>query len=67
MDEHTLADFAENMNVQTHPATDAYMRGLVHGSVAKVGRKYVHVTFFNLRAGRFIDHRFAPRDLIIKD
>lgn len=65
--ENKLSDFTETMNVQTHPATDAYMRGLVNGAVAKIGRKYVHVTFFNLLAGRFTDRKFLPRDLVIKD
>lgn len=38
-----MATFAPGERVQLHPSTDAWMAGDRFGTVAKVGRKYVHV------------------------
>ena len=46
--------------VQAHPATDTWMRGDRYGTVAKIGRKYIHVKMD--RSERTI--RFTPENLL---
>lgn len=41
--EMTTNDFKVGQRVQTHPATDAWMRGCRFGTVAALGSKYVYV------------------------
>ena len=38
-----LEQFAVGDRVELHPATDRWMRGDRFGTVAKLGRRYVHV------------------------
>ena len=47
------------VRIQTHPATDAWMRGDRYGTVTKVGRTYVHVRMD--RSGRTL--RFTPGNI----
>jgi hypothetical protein len=57
----TMSDFAVGDIVRTHPVTDAWMQGLRTGVVKKVGRKYVHVDFFDSRIRKFSPHNLLPR------
>lgn len=47
------------VRVQTHPTTDAWMRGDRYGNAVKVGRTYVHVHMD--RSGRTL--RFLPDNI----
>lgn len=47
------------VRVQSHPATDAWMRGDRYGDVVKAGRKWVHVKMDH--SGRTL--RFSPDDI----
>lgn len=42
---HELDDFKKGDRVESHPATDLWMRGLRYGDVVKVGRSKVYVRF----------------------
>lgn len=52
--------FAVGQEVKVHPASDMWMRGYMHGRVAKAGRKYVHVRMY--RNERII--KMNPNNLI---
>lgn len=52
--------FPAGRRIQTHPATDAWMRGDRYGSVESVGRTRVAVRME--RSGLL--RRFVPEDLI---
>jgi hypothetical protein len=54
------SDFKVGERVQTHPATDAWMRGDRYGTVSSIGHRYVFVRMD--RSGREL--RFHPRNLI---
>lgn len=38
-------DFHVGQRVQSHPATDRFMRGVLYGTVTKIGNTSVHVDF----------------------
>lgn len=56
----TVSDFHPGQRVQTHPATDDWMRGDRHGDVVHLGRKLVLVKLD--RSGK--TKRFRPADLL---
>lgn len=37
-----MIDIKPGDRIQTHPATDAWMRGLRYGTVTKVTKRFVH-------------------------
>lgn len=47
--------------VESHPATDAWIRGDRFGEIVKIGRKYIHVQMD--RSGRV--RRFIPQNVLI--
>lgn len=49
----------DELRVQAHPATDAWMSGDRYGTVSKVGRELVHVRMD--RSGR--TRKFRPDDV----
>jgi hypothetical protein len=55
-----MTEFRPGERVQTHPATDDWMRGDRYGTVIAVGRRYVAVRLD--RSGRL--RRFLPADLL---
>ena len=55
-----LSDFRAGQRVQTHPATDTWMRGDRFGNVVTIGRKFIHVKLD--LSGRTL--RFHPRNLL---
>ena len=57
---HNINDFTVGQRVQTHPATDWWMRGARFGTVVLVGRVTVHVKLDN-KAGAPV--RFLPRNV----
>ncbi len=55
-----LEQFTVGDRVELHPATDRWMRGDRFGTVAKLGRRYVHV-----KLDRSGDTRqFAPENVV---
>ena len=58
--QHELHAFKVGQHVETHPATNAWMRGDRFGTVDRIGRLYVVVKLD--RSGRTL--RFAPRNLL---
>ena len=57
-----LSVFNVGDRVESHPATDTWMRGDRFGFVEKIGTKYVHVKMDV--SGRII--RFAPENLLLR-
>lgn len=55
-----LEQFSVGDRVELHPATDRAMRGDRFGTVAKLGRRYVHVALD--RSGQ--TRQFAPENVI---
>lgn len=55
-----LEQFTVGDRVELHPATDRWMRGDRFGTVAKLGRRYVHVTLD--RSGD--TRQFAPENVV---
>ena len=58
--ERLVTSFKAGDRVQTHPATDAWMRGDRFGTVSCIGWRHVIVVLD--RSGR--TRRFAPRNLL---
>jgi len=58
--DHKLSDFSKGQRVESHPATNAWIRGDRYGNVTKVGRRLVHVKMD--RSERTL--KFFPKDLI---
>jgi hypothetical protein len=56
-----LEQFEVGNRVELHPATDRWMRGDQLGTVAKLGRVYVHVRMD--RSGQTI--KVAPENLVL--
>ena len=52
--------FQPEDRVQTHPATDAWMRGARYGTVEKVTKQFVHVRLD--ATGTVV--RFSPENLL---
>lgn len=64
--DHTADDFYVGQRVKAHPATDAFMRGDVYGTIHHISRgpkRLVHVKMD--RSGREL--RFAARNLLHVD
>lgn len=57
---HTLKDFTPGQRVQTHPATNAWMRGDRFGTVTSICRKHVRVHLDKSDRAVF----FLPQNLI---
>lgn len=58
-----MQQFQVGQRVQTHPATDVWMRGDRYGTVVRVGRKYVHVALDRSeRTLRFLPENLQPID-----
>lgn len=53
-------EFTVGQRVEVHPATDAWWMGDRFGTVAKLGRKWVHVAMD--RSGR--TRKFSPEHLL---
>jgi hypothetical protein len=53
-------------SVKIHPGTDAFMLGFRYGTIAKVGRKWVHVETSTIRGANIIPKtfKFDPRNLL---
>jgi len=62
MSDRTVKDFKVGDDIETHPATDAWMQGDRFGTVSKLGMKYVYVDMH--RSGK--TRKFLPGDLIVK-
>ena len=57
----TAQDFSVGQRVQTHPATDAWMRGLRYGTVTITTKSYVYVRLDHTRrVVRFKPHNLLP-------
>ncbi len=55
-----LSTFVAGQVVETHPATDAWMRGVRYVTVKFIGREYVHVEDNDGRTYKFNPDNLVP-------
>lgn len=60
-DQLALNSFTVGDYVRIHPAADAFMRGVTHGTITVVGRKWLHVRW-SMNAAIVVKVR--PRDVL---